>query len=153
LGGKTIMLYKMLSRRFRAVFADWYFAYNRSVWTDDPAYKVVQLRNKIVELIEDRISEVTGATTPEEIYLLAPGDDRYTLTRVCGKKIIEGTYFERGFPRGQENQVHPLLITPHMLEIHGNPYKITKKESPQLSQITLKVERVNRPRDLISFPG
>lgn len=134
------MLYKILNQQFRAMFDNLHFSYSRATWTDDPKYNVVQLRNKIVELVEGRISEVTGATVPEEIYVLAPGDGRYTLTHVRREKIIEGTYFEWGFPCNQENQFNPLLIIPRLLEIRGNPYKITKKESSQLSQIILKVE-------------
>lgn len=42
------------------------------LWMDDPTYKVVQLRNQIVDLVENRIAEVPGVTDPEEFYVLAP---------------------------------------------------------------------------------
>lgn len=133
-------MYKTLNRRFRAIFDDLYFSYSRARWTDDPEYIVVQLRKRIVELVEGRISEITGTTTPEEMYLLAPGDGRYALARVCEEEIIEGTYFERGWPCNQEDPSSPLIIIPRLLEIRGHPYKITKKEEPQLSHVVLKIE-------------
>ncbi len=116
------------------MFEDWYFSYSRAKWTDDPKYSVVQLRNEVLELIAGRISEVAGVTAPDEIFVLAPGDRRYTLTRVCGEKIVEGTYLS------EKDQVSPLVFIPRLLEIRGNPYKIIKKESTQISQIVLKVE-------------
>lgn len=116
------------------MFKTWYFSHSRAKWTDDPKYKVVQLRNKILELITGKISEVTGVTTPEEIYVLAPGDGRYTLTRVYGEKIVEGTYLT------EKDQLSSMIVEPRLLEIRGNPYKITKKESTQISPIVLKVE-------------
>jgi hypothetical protein len=134
------MLYKALNRRFRAIFDDLYFSYSDATWTDDPEYIVVQLRKRIVELVEGRISEVNGTTSPEEKFLLAPGDGRYALARVRKDEIIEGTYFEWGWPGNQENPSSPLIIIPRLLEIRGDPYKITKKEDAQLSQVVLKIE-------------
>ncbi len=137
---KPKMLYKFLNRLFRGMFEDWYFSYSRAKWTNDPKYSVVQLRNRVLELIEGRISEVTGVTASEEIYVLAPGDGRYTLTRVCGEKIVEGTYLN------EKDQFSPLAVIPRLLEIRGNPYKITRKESSQISQVVLNVEKLNQPR-------
>ncbi len=116
------------------MFENWYFSYSRATWTDDPKYEVVQLRNKVLELIAGRISEVTGVTTPDETYLLAPGDGRYTLTRICGDKIVEGTYLN------EMDQLNPVVVVPRLLEIRGNPYKITKIASTQISEIVLKIE-------------
>lgn len=132
------MLYKKLHQLSRAMFENWYFSFSRAKWTDDPGCRVVRLRNQIVDLIEGRITEVTGATTAEEIYLLAPGNNQYTLTRICAKKIVEGTYFK---------QEDPLIFNPRFLEIRGNPYRITQKASPQNSEISLQVE------DLSHYPG
>jgi hypothetical protein len=139
------MLYKVLNRRFRAIFDDLYFSYSDATWTDDPESIVVQLRKRIVELVEGRISEIIGTTTREEMYLLAPGDGRYALARVRKDEIIEGTYFERGWPCNQEDPSSPLIIIPRLLEIRGHPYRITKKDEPQLSQeirgtLTMRVE-------------
>ena len=130
----------MLKQIVHTVTKDLYFSHSRATWTNDPEYHVVQLRNKIVELVKGNISELTGTTVPDELYILAPGDGRYALARVWKEEIIEGTYFEWGWPQNKENQSNPLLIMPRWLEIRGNPYKITKGEPPQLSQILLKVE-------------
>ena len=133
-------LQKMLKKITHAIDEDWYFSYSRTIWTNDPEYEVVQLRDRIIQLVEDNLSEVTGTTAHEEMYTLAPGDGRYALARVRGGEIIEGTYFEWGWPRGKGNQSDPVVIVPRLLEIRGNPYRITKGEGPQRSQIALKVE-------------
>lgn len=123
----------------RSLWRHLYFVNTNAVWTDDPTYKVVQLRNRIVDLIENRIAEVTGTTDPEEFYVLAPGDDRYALARVRDGEIIEGSYFERGWP-GNLNSASPdLHIAPRMLEIRG-PYKITQTKDPNAAIIILTVE-------------
>jgi hypothetical protein len=103
----------------RSIWRDLYFVNTHAVWTGDPTYKVVQLRNRIVDLVESRIAEVTGITDPEEFYVLAPGDDRYALARVRDGKIIEGCYFERGWPGNLNSASHDLQIIPRMLEIRG----------------------------------
>jgi hypothetical protein len=125
--------------KIRSIWRDLYFVKTDAVWTDDATYKVVQLRNRIVDLIENRIAEVTGVTDAEEFYVLAPGDDRYALARVRDGEIIEGCYFERGWP-GNLNSAYPdLQIIPRMLEIRG-PYKITQTKDPKAAIITVTVE-------------
>jgi hypothetical protein len=121
------------------IWRDLYFVHTDAVWTDDPTYKVVQLRNRIVDLVENRIAEVTGVTDPEEFYVLAPGDDRYALARVRDGEIIEGCYFERGWPGNLHSASPDLQIIPRMLEIRG-PYKITQTKDPKAAIITLTVE-------------
>jgi hypothetical protein len=123
----------------RSIWRDLYFVNTHAVWTGDPTYKVVQLRNRIVDLVESRIAEVTGITDPEEFYVLAPGDDRYALARVRDGKIIEGCYFERGWPGNLNSASHDLQIIPRMLEIRG-PYKITQTKNPKAAILTLTVE-------------
>lgn len=130
----------MLKKIIHQIANDWYFSYDRTIWTNDPEYDVVQLRDRIIELVKDNLSEVTGTTAHEEMYMLAPGDRRYALARICGGEIREGTYFDWGWPKGTANQSDPLVIVPRMLEIRGNPYRITKEEDLQRSQIALKVE-------------
>ncbi|HUE84062.1 MAG TPA: hypothetical protein VMM84_18310 [Pyrinomonadaceae bacterium] len=119
---------------------DLYIVRSRAVWTDDPKYDVVCLRNKIIALVDDRIGEVTGVTEPEEFYLLAPGDNRYALARIRGGLIIEGTYFQRGWLDNLKTASLDVSITPRILEIRGKPYKITKTANPQLAQLSLKTE-------------
>jgi hypothetical protein len=41
----------------RSIWRDLYFVNTHAVWTGDPTYKVVQLRNRIVDLVESRIAE------------------------------------------------------------------------------------------------
>lgn len=127
----------------RSIWRDLYFVNTDAVWTDDPTYKVVQLRNRIVDLVEDRIAEVTGVTDPEEFYVLAPGDDRYALARVRDGEIIESCYFERGWPGNLNSASSDLQIIPRMLEIRG-PYKITQTKDPKTPAITLTVEDRSR---------
>ncbi|MCA1577304.1 MAG: hypothetical protein LC794_08070 [Acidobacteria bacterium] len=110
-----------------------------AVWTDDPTYKVVQLRNRILDLVENRIAEVTGVTDREEFYVLTLGDDRYALARVRNGEIIEGCYFERGWPGNLNSAFPDLQITPRMLEIRGS-YKITQTKDPKTPTITLTFE-------------
>lgn len=123
----------------RSLWRHLYFVNTSAVWTDDPTYKVVQLRNRIVDLIENRIAEVSGTTDPEEFYVLAPGDERYALARVRDGKIIEGSYFERGWPSNLNSPSPELPIVPRMLEIRG-PYKITQMREPNAASIVLTVE-------------
>lgn len=134
------MLYKVLKRIANTVDRDWYLSYSRAKWTNDAEADVVQLRNKIFELVKGNINEITGNTAPEEIYILAPGDGRWALAHVFKEEVIEGTYFERGWPGDEQNQSHPGPITPRLLEIRGNPYKLSKGYDPQLKQIMLIVE-------------
>lgn len=130
----------MLKKIVHAIANDWYFSHSRTIWTNDPEYDVVQLRDKIIQLVKGDLSEVTGTTAHEEMYMLAPGDGRYALARICGGEIIEGTYFDWGWPRRNGNQSDPLVIVPCMLEIRGNPFRITKEADLQRSQITLKLK-------------
>lgn len=123
----------------RSICRHLYFVNSDAVWTDDSTYKVVELRNRIVALVENRIAEVTGVTAPEEFYVLAPGDDRYALARVRDGEIIEGCYFERGWPGNLNSAVPDLQISPRMLEIRGR-YKITQTKNSQTPAITLTVE-------------
>jgi hypothetical protein len=130
---------KAVFSKIRSIWRDLYFVKTDAVWTDDATYKVVQLRNRIVDLIENRIAEVTGVTDAEEFYVLAPGDDRYALARVRDGEIVEGCYFEGGWP-GNLNSAYPdLQIIPRMLEIRG-PYKITQTKDPKAAIITVTVE-------------
>lgn len=130
---------KAVFSTIRSIWRHLYFVNTDAVWTDDPTYKVVQLRNRIVDLVENRIAEVTGVTDPEEFYMLAPGDDRYALARIRNGEIIEGCHFERGWP-GNLNSASPdLQIIPRMLEIRG-PYKITQTNDPKAATITLTVD-------------
>jgi hypothetical protein len=125
--------------KIRSIWRDLYFVKTDAVWTDDATYKVVQLRNRIVDLIENRIAEVTGVTDAEEFYVLAPGDDRYALARVRDGEIIEGCYFEGGWPANLNSAYPDLQIIPRMLEIRG-PYKITQTKNPKAAILTLTVE-------------
>ncbi len=119
---------------------DLYIVRSRAIWTDDPKYDVVCLRNKITDLVDNRISEVTGITESEELYLLTPGEDRYALARIRGGLIIEGTYFERGWPGNLRSRFPDFRVTPRMLEIRGKPYRITKSVNLQLAQVIFRVE-------------
>lgn len=121
----------------RRIWRDLYFVHTEAVWTDDPTYDVVQLRDRIIDLVENRVTEVTGVTDPDQFYVLAPGDDRYALARVRGDEILEGCYFEKGWPG---SSVSPnLQVSPRMLEICGS-FKITQTKDPKAANITLSVE-------------
>src|SRR5687767_657660 len=121
----------------RRIWRDLYFVHTEAVWTDDPTYDVVQLRDRIMDLVENRVTEVTGVTDPNEFYVLAPGDDRYALARVRGNEILEGCYFEQGWPGSSVSS--NLQISPRMLEIRGS-FKITQTKDPNTANITLSVE-------------
>jgi hypothetical protein len=128
------------SDTIRRIWRDLYFVRTGAVWTDDPAYDVVQLRNRIVDLSEHRVAEVTGVTDPDEFYVLAPGDGRYALARVRGSEIVEGCYFQLDWPRSSASR--NLQIGPRMLEIRGS-FSITQIHDSQTGNNALSVENGN----------
>ena len=131
------MKLNLMNRLLSGPLKDLYFSYNRVAWTDDPTSGVVQLRDRIVDLIEGRTDLVTGTTTRGERYIFAKADGRYALIRIVNERFAEGTYFERGWPY-KHGEGPNLAIQP--LEIRGMPYTIVKKESvtPAESALTLE---------------
>lgn len=121
----------------RRIWRDLYLVHTEAVWTDDPTHDVVQLRDRIIDLVENRVTEVTGVTDPDQFYVLAPGDGRYALARVRGNEILEGCYFGQGWPGS--SLTPNLQISPRMLEIRGS-FKITQTKDPKAANITLSVE-------------
>jgi hypothetical protein len=124
------------SDTIRRIFRDLYFVRTGAVWTDDPAYDVVQLRNRIIDLVDNRVTEVTGVTAPDEFYVLGPGDGRYALARIRGSDILEGCYFEQGWPGSSGS---PNLQITQMLEIRGS-FKITQLKDPDTAGVSLSIE-------------
>jgi len=139
------MLFKVLRQIANTVDRDWYLSYSGAKWTNDTETEVVQLRNNIVELVKGNVNEITGNTVPEEYYILAPSDGRWALAHVLKEKIIDGTYFERNWPGNEQNQSHAQPIILRLLEIRGNPYKLSTRHDPQLKQIKLVVESSSNP--------
>ena len=126
------MKLNLISRLLSGPLKDLYFSYNRFAWTDDATSGVVQLRDRIVDLIEGRTDLVTGNTTKGERYIFAKADGRYALIRIVNERFAEGTYFQRGWPY-KHGEGSNLAIQP--LEIRGMPYIIVMKPNATLQTV------------------
>ena len=111
-----------------------------AVTVDDPNSRIVNLRNSIIDLVEDRVPEVRGVTAAEESFIFHNGrPDEYCLGRIIEAELKELSYFNPGWPCDEDRQSRA-EVDPRPLVIEGNPFRITKKRETA-SQIVLEVEK------------
>ena len=134
------MLCETISRILSKLSPNLYWCWSAAVIVDDPNSSIVKLRNRIIDLVEDRLPEIEGVTASEESYLFHNGrPDEYCLARIVNGELKEISYFNPGWPC-DEDKLSRLEVDPRPLLIEGNPFRITKKRETA-SQIVLEVEK------------
>lgn len=122
--------------------------------TENQNDKTVKLANQISALSIGALTEIEGKTDAEEMYILFGAyleetdfallgipenvqselieisrvNDHHSLARICGKKVVEYTYF---YPSNDKLARTPVVIK-------GNPFNLKKTSS--LNQILLTLE-------------
>jgi|SRR6185295_17629546 len=123
--------------------------------TDDPERTVVKLRDRIMDLVAGRASEIIESGGRGEYYVfldgymsedsfrslaiprslqvelarISPSDEKYALARIVDDHVTEYTFFPHGWPRDPSNTSQSILIKPCPLVINGNSRIIKNRSS------------------------
>jgi hypothetical protein len=110
------------------IIPDCYVALQQPEPTNDPTCGVVHLREAIIHLVGEKITEIIGNTSIDETYMFFREGNtlRYGVMREHKGKPQEVTFFPIGWPSDVGNEFGSIQIEPDLLIIEGESYRISK---------------------------